>query len=71
MLCAQVETVTGGAVSKHAMGRALSIGMAVSVALAMARILFHIPLYAVILPGYALAMGAELCGAAYVYRHCL
>lgn len=57
VLCAQVETVTGGAVSKHAMGRALSIGMAVSVALAMARILFHIPLYAVILPGYALAMG--------------
>ena len=53
VLCVQVESVTGGAVSKNAMGRALSIGMAVSVALAMARILFGIPLYAVILPGYA------------------
>mgnify|MGYP000012337605 FL=1 len=57
MLCVQVESVTGGAVSKNAMGRALSIGMAVSVALAMARILFGIPLYAMILPGYVLAMG--------------
>ena len=57
VLCVQVESVTGGAVSKNAMGRALSIGMAVSVALAMARILFGIPLYAVILPGYVLAMG--------------
>lgn len=57
VLCVQVETVTSGAVSKNAMGRALSIGTAVSIALAMARILFHIPLYAVILPGYALALG--------------
>lgn len=57
VLCVQVETVTGGAVSKNAMSRALSIGMAVSIALAMARILFSIPLYAVILPGYLLAMG--------------
>ena len=29
VLCVQVESVTGGAVSKNAMGRALSIGMAV------------------------------------------
>ena len=49
--------VTGGAVSKSAMSRALSFGMAISVALSMARILFGIPLYAVILPGYALALG--------------
>ena len=57
VLCVQVETVTGGAVSKSAMNRALSFGMAISVALSMARILFGIPLYAVILPGYALALG--------------
>lgn len=57
VLCVQVETVTGGAVSKSAMSRALSFGMAISVALSMARILFGIPLYAVILPGYALALG--------------
>ena len=49
--------MTGGAVSKSAMNRALSFGMAISVALSMARILFGIPLYAVILPGYALALG--------------
>ena len=57
VLCAQVETVTSGAVNKQVIGRALSIGMAVSLALAMARILWSIPLYAIIIPGYALAFG--------------
>ena len=57
VLCVQVEDATGGAVNRKAMGRALSIGMAVSIALSMSRILLGIPLYAVILPGYALAFG--------------
>lgn len=53
----QVEEVTGGAVSQKAMLRALSVGMAVSIALSMCRILFSVPLYAVIIPGYAVALG--------------
>jgi len=52
-----VEEVTGGAVSRTAMLRSLSVGMAVSIGLAMCRILFHIPIYAVIIPGYAVALG--------------
>ncbi len=56
VLNAQVETVTGGALSQKAMQRALSTGMAVSIGLSMCRILFQIPLYAVLLPGYGLAI---------------
>ncbi len=57
VLTRQVEEVTGGAVSRTAMLRALSVGMAVSIALSMCRILLHIPLYFIIIPGYAVALG--------------
>lgn len=57
VLSAQVESVTGGAVSKFAMRRFLSVGMAISIALSMARILLHIPLYWILIPGYGAALG--------------
>ena len=53
----QVEEITSGAVSQQAMQRSLSLGVAVSIGLSMARILWGIPLFWFILPGYALALG--------------
>lgn len=52
----QVEEVTNGAVSAKAMNSCLSIGVAVSVGLAMLRILADIPLQWIILPGYVIAL---------------
>ncbi len=52
----QVETVTKGAVEAKVMGRCMSIGVAVSVGLAMLRILFQIPIWYIIIPGYILAL---------------
>lgn len=51
----QVEGVTNGAVSVKTMNRSMSIGVAVSVALAMAKVLFSIPVYWILLPGYIIA----------------
>lgn len=53
----QVEEVTGGAISEHTMMRGLSIGMALSLALSIIRVLYGIPLLAFLLPGYAVALG--------------
>ena len=53
----QVEEVTSGAISQKAMARSLSIGVALSIGLSMARILWQIPLFAIIVPGYVLALG--------------
>ena len=53
----QVEEITSGAVSQQAMQRSLSLGVAVSIGLSMARILWGIPLFWFVLPGYALALG--------------
>ncbi len=52
----QVETVTNGAVSAKAMNRAMSIGVAVSVGLAMLRILLGIPIFFIVIPGYIFAL---------------
>ena len=56
----QVEEITSGAVSQQAMQRSLSLGVAVSIGLSMARILWGIPLFWFVLPGYALALGLSL-----------
>lgn len=56
----QVEEITSGAISQRAMQRSLSIGVAVSLGLSMARILWGIPLFWFILPGYALALGLSM-----------
>ncbi len=56
----QVQTVTNGAISAKSMNRALSIGVAVSVGLAMLRILVGIPMRSILLPGYILALVLSL-----------
>ncbi len=52
----QVETVTNGAISAKAMNRSMSIGVAVSVGLAMLRILLGIPIFVIVIPGYIFAL---------------
>lgn len=53
----QVEELTDGAISARAMGISLSAGVAVSVALAMIRVLSGISIVWFLLPGYAIALG--------------
>ena len=52
----QVENVTDGAISVKAMNRSMSIGVAISIGLAMLRILLNISIYWIIIPGYILAL---------------
>ncbi|MGI6254195.1 MAG: DUF1538 domain-containing protein [Acutalibacter sp.] len=52
----QVEEVTGGAIPQRAMNLCLSIGVAVSVGLAMTRVLTGISILWFLLPGYAVAL---------------
>ncbi len=52
----QVETVTDGAISVKAMNRAMSLGVAISVGLAMLRVLVGIPIEWIIIPGYIIAL---------------
>lgn len=52
----QVESVTNGAVSAKSMNRCLSIGVSVSVGLAMLRVLTGLPIYWIIIPGYVIAL---------------
>jgi hypothetical protein len=56
VLNAQVESVTDGAISVKAMNRCMSIGVSVSVGLAMLRILAGIPISYIIVPGYLIAL---------------
>ena len=53
----QVEEVTDGAISAHAMGTALSAGVAISVGLAMVRVLTGISILWFLIPGYVFAIG--------------
>ncbi len=53
----QVEEITDGAISAKAMGTSLSIGVALSIALAMLRILCGIPILYFLIPGYVIAIG--------------
>lgn len=52
----QVEGVTNGSISVKTMNSCLSIGVAVSVGLAMARVLLGIPIQYIIIPGYVVAL---------------
>lgn len=52
----QVADVTDDAISEKAMNRSLQIGVAISVGLAMLRVITGIPLYWIIIPGYILAL---------------
>ena len=52
----QVEGVTNGAVSARSMNRCLSVGVSVSVGLAMLRVLTGLPIYWIVIPGYIIAL---------------
>ena len=52
----QVEEVTNGAISQKAIGLALSLGVAVSVGIAMLRVLTGIPIYPFLIVGYIIAL---------------
>lgn len=52
----QVDEVTYGAVSAKMMNRCLQIGVAISVGLAMVRVVTGISIYWIVIPGYAIAL---------------
>ncbi len=52
----QVEEVTSGAISAKAMGIGLSVGVAISVGLAMLRVITGLSLLYFVIPGYVLAL---------------
>lgn len=56
VLAKQVENVTGGSISRKALFLSLSIGVAVSVGLAIIRVLTGISIWYMILPGYGIAL---------------
>lgn len=53
----QVEEITDGAISAKAMGMGLSIGVAVSLGIAMIRVLTGISILWFLIPGYTIALG--------------
>lgn len=56
VLTRQVEEITSGAISAGAMGKSLSIGVSVSVGLAMIRVLTGISILWFLVPGYVIAL---------------
>ncbi|MBQ4037649.1 MAG: DUF1538 domain-containing protein [Clostridia bacterium] len=56
VLNAQVESVTDGAISAKAMNLSMSIGVSISVGLAMLRVLCSVPIMYILLPGYVVAL---------------
>ena len=56
----QVENVTDGAISVKSMNRAMSVGVSISVGLAMLRVLTGIPIATIIIPGYLIALVMSL-----------
>ncbi len=52
----QIQDVTNGAISEKAMNTALSVGVSVSVGLAMLRILTGIAIHWIVIPGYIIAL---------------
>ncbi len=53
----QVEQVTGGAVSKRSMLIALSVGVGISIALSVIRVIFSFSVLYYLIPGYFLSLG--------------
>ena len=60
VLNAEVDKVSSGYIPAKLMLYTLSIGVAISIALAMARIIYGIPLWYIIGPGYFLALGLAI-----------
>lgn len=52
----QIQTVTNGAISAKAMNRCLSVGVSVSIGLAMLRVIVGIPVQVILIPGYIVAL---------------
>lgn len=57
VLTKQVYEITSGAIPKKALKISLMVGVAVSVGLAMMRIVFHIPIMYFLIAGYLIAIG--------------
>ena len=55
-----VEGITNGSISVKAMNRCMSIGVAISIGLALTRVLLQIPIYWIIIPGYLIALVMSL-----------
>lgn len=53
----QVETVTGGAVSKRSMLIALSLGVGAAIALSVIRVIFDFSILYYLIPGYFISLG--------------
>ena len=53
----QIENVTGGAVSKHSMLIALSLGVGAAIALSVIRVIFDFSVLYYLIPGYFLSLG--------------
>jgi hypothetical protein len=56
VLTAQVETISSGSIPSKALRLSLSVGMSLSLALSMVRMLWRIPLLYFLIPGYAAAL---------------
>ena len=52
----QIQSVTNGAISAKAMNRCLSVGVSVSIGLAMLRVIVGIPVQYILIPGYIIAL---------------
>jgi hypothetical protein len=52
----QVEEISSGAITAKMMNRGLSTGMAAALAITMTRILIHIPIMYILIPGYVFAL---------------
>ncbi len=52
----EVEYMTGGSISKNSMFWGLSIGVSISIGLAMIRILYGVNILYILIPGYAIAL---------------
>jgi hypothetical protein len=56
----EIEYMTGGAISKSAMLWGMSVGVSISIGLAMLRILYGVNILYILIPGYAIALGLTL-----------
>jgi len=56
ILCDQVEEASAGSIHKRTVLIAICIGVAIVVALGMARVVYQIPLLYILIPGYTLAI---------------
>ena len=56
VLTDQVESISGGTIKRKVMLAALSIGVAISIGISMARVLFGFSLWYILVPGYAISL---------------